>query len=148
MLIGYLNILFCSMSIWGSGSFFSYWVVFFFLTVSTVTIAVTFNVITDVHAVLSRVRFFVTLWTVAHQASLSRGFSRQEYWSRLPCPPRGDLPKLGPELGSFLHCRWILYPLSHLRSSNTTKGNPKCLGVWPPTTRQVANNFLLICKWG
>ena len=34
----------------------------------------------------------VTPWTVAHQAPLSMGFSRQEYWSGLPCPPPGDLP--------------------------------------------------------
>ena len=34
----------------------------------------------------SRVRLFVTLWTVAHQAPLSMGFSREEYWSGLPCP--------------------------------------------------------------
>ena len=34
----------------------------------------------------------VTPWTVAHQAPLSMGFSRQEYWSGLPCPPLGDLP--------------------------------------------------------
>ena len=34
---------------------------------------------------------FVTLWTVAHQAPLSMGFSRQEYESGLPCPPPGDL---------------------------------------------------------
>ena len=40
----------------------------------------------------SYVRLFVTLWTVAHQAPLSMGFSRQEYWSGLPCPPPGDLP--------------------------------------------------------
>ena len=40
---------------------------------------------------LSRVRLFATLWTVAHQAPLSMGFSRQEYWSGLPFPPPGDL---------------------------------------------------------
>ena len=34
----------------------------------------------------------VTLWTAACQAPLSMGFSRQEYWSGLPCPPPGDLP--------------------------------------------------------
>ena len=34
----------------------------------------------------------VKLWTVAHQAPLSVGFSRQEYWSRLPFSPPGDLP--------------------------------------------------------
>ena len=35
---------------------------------------------------------FATPWTVARQAPLSTGFSRQEYWSRLPFPPPGDLP--------------------------------------------------------
>ena len=40
----------------------------------------------------SHVQLFVTLWTVAHWAPLSMGFSRQEYWSGLPCPPPGDLP--------------------------------------------------------
>ena len=41
---------------------------------------------------LSHVRLFATLWTVACQAPLSMAFSRQEYWSGLPCPPPGDLP--------------------------------------------------------
>ena len=40
----------------------------------------------------SCVRLCVTLWTVAHQAPLSIRFSRQEYWSGLPCPSPGDLP--------------------------------------------------------
>ena len=40
------------------------------------------------------------LWTVAHQAPLSMGFSRQEYWSGLPFPPPGDLPDRGIEAGS------------------------------------------------
>ena len=44
---------------------------------------------------LIRVRLFATLWTVADQASLSMRFSRQEYWSGLPCLPPGDLPDLG-----------------------------------------------------
>ena len=35
---------------------------------------------------------FATPWTAAHQAPLSKGFSRQEYWSGLPCPSPGDLP--------------------------------------------------------
>ena len=39
----------------------------------------------------------VTLWTVAHQAPLSMGFSKQEYWSGLLCPPLGDLPNRGIE---------------------------------------------------
>ena len=51
-------------------------------------------------------------WTVAHQAPPSMGFSWQEYWSGLPFPPPGDLPNPGTEPG-LLHCRQILYPLSH-----------------------------------
>ena len=50
---------------------------------------------------LSRVRRFATR-TVAHQAPLSMGFSRQEYWSRLPFPSKGDLPDPGIELRSPL----------------------------------------------
>ena len=49
---------------------------------------------------LSRVRLFATPWTVARQASLSMGFSRQEYWSGLPFPSPGDLPNPGMEPGS------------------------------------------------
>ena len=48
---------------------------------------------------LSHVRLFVTPWTVAYQAPLSMGFSRQEYWSGLPFPSPGDLPDPGIELG-------------------------------------------------
>ena len=44
---------------------------------------------------LSHVQLFVNPWTVAHQAPLSIGFSRQEYWSGLPCPSPGDLPNPG-----------------------------------------------------
>ena len=43
-----------------------------------------------------------TLWTVAYQAPLSMGFSRQEYWSGLQCPPPGDLPDPGIEPRSLL----------------------------------------------
>ena len=49
---------------------------------------------------LSRVRLFVTPWTVAHQAPPSMGFSRQEYWSGLPFPSPRDLPDPGIELRS------------------------------------------------
>ena len=40
----------------------------------------------------SCVQLFAIPWTVAHQVPLSIGFSRQEYWSGLLCPPLGDLP--------------------------------------------------------
>ena len=44
-------------------------------------------------------QLFVILWTVACQALLSMGFSRQEYWSGLPCPLPGDLPNPGVKSG-------------------------------------------------
>ena len=58
----------------------------------------------------SHVRLFVTLWTVACQTPLSVGFSMQEYWSGLPCPPPGDLsnPRIEPAAPSL--------PLSHWES--------------------------------
>ena len=45
----------------------------------------------------SHVQLFATPWTVACQAPLSTGFSRQEYWNGLPCPPPGDFPYPGIE---------------------------------------------------
>ena len=43
----------------------------------------------------SHVQLCATLWTAAHQAPLSMGFSRQEYWRGLPFPSPGDLPNPG-----------------------------------------------------
>ena len=54
----------------------------------------------DVVQSLSHVRLFATPWTVAYQAPLSMGFSRQEYWSGLPFPSPGGLPEPGIEPGS------------------------------------------------
>ena len=51
---------------------------------------------------LSHVQLFVTLWTVACQAPLSMGFSRQESWSGSPCPPPGHLPDPGIEPTSLI----------------------------------------------
>ena len=51
---------------------------------------------------LSRVQLYATPWTVAFQAPLSMGLSRQEYWSGLPCPPPGDLPNPGIERVSLI----------------------------------------------
>ena len=51
----------------------------------------------------SRAQLCATLWTVAHQAPLSMGFSRKEYWSGLPChPPPGDIPYPGIKAQSLL----------------------------------------------
>ena len=63
------------------------------------------DIILNMHACMlshfSHVSLFVTLWTIALQAPLSMGLSRQEYWSGLPCPP-GDLPDPGIESASRL----------------------------------------------
>ena len=61
---------------------------------------------------LQLIQSFATPWVVAHQAPLSRGFSRQEYWNGLPCPPPGDLPGPGIKPESLnVSCigRWVLY---------------------------------------
>ena len=69
---------------------------------------------------LSRLRLFVTPWNVyIRPGSCPWGFSRQKYWSVLPCPPPGYLPNLGFEPRSLaLGC--ILYHLSH-------QGSPRIL---------------------
>ena len=81
--------------------------------------------LTTCACVLSRfthVRLFVTLWTVACQAPLSMGFCKQEYWSGLPFPPPGDLPKVQ---GSNLHLLCLLHwqagslPLSSVQFSHS-----------------------------
>ena len=63
-----------------------------------------------------------TLWIEEPGRLHSMGFSRQEYWSGLPCPFPGDLPNPGIE-PSFLHHRQILYQLSY-------KGSPKFLFIF------------------
>ena len=49
---------------------------------------------------LSRIGLLATPWTAAYQAPPSMGFSRQEYWSRVPSPAPGDLPSAVTELES------------------------------------------------
>ena len=77
----------------------------------------------------SRVWFFATLWTVAHQAPLSMGFSRQEYWSGLPCTPSGDLPDLRIKLISACGS-WIAGKFS--THWTTWEGPPPQIGglIW------------------
>ena len=58
----------------------------------------------------SRVQLFVTLWTIGSQVPLSMGFSRQEYWTGLPCLIQGNFPTQGLNLRlSPAFGRWILY---------------------------------------
>ena len=51
-------------------------------------------------------RLFATLWTIARQAPLSMKFSRQEYWSRLPCPPLGIFPTQGSTQNLLCLLHW------------------------------------------
>ena len=53
-----------------------------------------------------RVQLCVTPWTVARQAPLSVGFSKQEYWSGLLCPSPGDLPNPGIEPATLTSPHW------------------------------------------
>ena len=64
-------------------------------------------------SVLSHVQLFVAPWTVAHQASLSMEFSREEYWTELPFPIPGDLPNQVSNLCLVASCvsKRILLPL-------------------------------------
>ena len=54
----------------------------------------------------SRVRLFATLWTIACQAPLPRGFSRPEYWSGLTFPPQGIFPTQGSNLRLLYLLHW------------------------------------------
>ena len=67
----------------------------------------------------SRGRLFEIQWTTAPQTPLPMGFSRQEYWSRLPCPPLGDLPHPGIE-PVFTALQVDSLPLSHQESPPPT----------------------------
>ena len=85
------------------------------------------------------------LWTVAHQAPLPWGFSRQEYWSGLPCP-LGDLPNSGIKLG---------FPALQVNSLPfEPPGKPKNTGVGSLSLlqgnllTQELNWGLLHCRWG
>ena len=77
----------------------------------------------------SRGWFFATLWTVACHSPLSMAFSRQEYWSMLPCPPPGDLPDpeikpISPVSPAF---QADSLPLSHWESPALNKATEKNL---------------------
>ena len=56
---------------------------------------ITFKAFVCVLSRFSYVKLFVMLWTVAFQALLSMGFSRQDCWSGLPCPSPGEFPDPG-----------------------------------------------------
>ena len=96
--------------------------------------------------VLSHVRLFVTPWTVAHQAPLPVGFSRQEeYRSELPLPPPGDLPNPGIELPSPALASRFFTPSAtwgaHIWHYLETLGSP--LRVWGSRWRW---HWHLVCR--
>ena len=77
-----------------------------------------------VHAcVLSHVQLFVTAWTVALQAPLFMGFSRQDYWSELPFPPPRALPDPGMEPGSPVFPVWTGGSFPTMPSGKTQYGD-------------------------
>ena len=88
----------------------------------------------------SHVQLFVTLWTVACQASLSMGISRQEHWSGLSCPPPGDLPDPGAELASLMSPAFVdgifttgttwEAPVGGTMSENSKNGSQIQVGHW------------------
>ena len=88
-------------------------------------------VVMCMHYKLLQFCLFVTLWTLSCHASLSMGFSRQEYWGGLPCPPPGDLPYPGIKLTSLLYWHAGFLPLASPGKLKTT--------IWPrnPTTEPV-----------
>ena len=76
----------------------------------------------------SHAQLFATLWTVAHQAPLSMGFSRQEYWGGLPFPSLGDPPHPGikPMSPRVSHIgRWVLYHCATWEACYITSYSPK-----------------------
>ena len=105
-----------------------------------------FAVVCHVPSCFSHVWLFVTPWTVAHQAPLSMGFSRQEYWRGLPCPPPEDRPNPGIEpVPPVLQVDAL--PLSHQRRPNQ-KINPfsSCNVSLVPTSDKVILCHLTIFK--
>ena len=101
------------------------------------------------------VQLFVTLWTVAFQAPLSMGFSRQEYWSGLPFPSPGDLPDTGIKPVSLMSSAleggfFTLVPPSGSVVSDSaapwtvTRQAPLSMGIFP---NKGSNPGLLHCRW-
>ena len=100
--------------------------------------------------VLSGVSHGQLFATAARQAPLSLGFSRQEYWSGLPCPSPGDLPNPGIKPASHVSCidRRVLYHSDHMGSPQHTLGYPECPYLILKTSCQEENYPVFeIKKW-
>ena len=97
------------------------------------------------------VQLSATLWTVALQAPLSMGFSRQEYWSGLPCPPPGDLPDPGIEpmsLASLALIGRFFTTVPPGKLKNASDGLIKCNSFFKKMKMQICcsykGHFILI----
>ena len=97
----------------------------------------------------SRVWLFATLWTVACQAPLTLGFSRQEHWSGLPMPSRGPSPQQGssPSLYVSYIGRCVLYHWCHLGSPLPLREKHKQTNTYPQKIKTTFNLVLqkVIC---
>ena len=113
---------------------------------------------------LSRVWLFATPWTVAYQAPLSMGFSRQEHWSGLPFPSPGDLPDPGIKLGSpafqidaltseppgksfFKKRKGIIVFFSRKENSSTQSEIRNLSEIWTKEINNIINKFQKKQKW-
>ena len=96
-----------------------------------------------VHAKSLQSCLTVTLWAVDSQAPVSMGFSRQEYWSGLPCPSSGDLPN--PEIKSMSPALQAdsLPSEPQGKPMNTGVGSLSLQGIFPT---QELNQGLLHCR--
>ena len=87
---------------------------------------------------------FVTPWTVAHQAPLPIGYSRQEYWSGFPCPPPRDLPNPGVKPVSLSLLHWWVGSLPLVPPGNPILVAPILTFKWCDIfTENCLVNFLL-----
>ena len=92
----------------------------------------------------SRVWLFPTLWAIACQASLSLGFSRQKYWSRLPCPLQGIFPIEGLKLRLLNLLQWEASSLPLTPPGKPPTPAASCNSQWP----QLLGSHLLFMSGG
>ena len=78
----------------------------------------------------SHVRLSETLWIIACQAPLSMGFSRQEYWSGLPCPPPGVFPNPGIKPASLRSLHWQVVSLPIVPPENPSENTDGKESAW------------------
>ena len=93
---------------------------------------------------LSHVQLLVTLWTVSCRAPLSMGFSRQEYWSGLSCPPQRGLPSPGVESMS------VVSPAlagQFFTSSTTSEALYVYMYKWLNASRVLDPYSYVLCHW-